>query len=205
MLFKPTITMTIYKYRKSEDETSKVFSCLRPICQLKSTRLLIVMASLLSLSYAIVFTQSNNNNYAFALSNNNTNSSKNTGLVQSSNNSNSTIPIMTKISNNGTYLVQLKWSNPTSLQSPNIPANKGFDMEVLFLNASAPLPNATHRGKQKMYLEKRFLMQVVLISQKYYNDRCLLTAMIYLFMITKVMFFGIRLTKCHEQGVDLKE
>ena len=49
---------------------------------------------------------------------------------------------MTKISNNGTYLVQLKWSNPTSLQSPNIPANKGFDMEVLFLNASAPLPNA---------------------------------------------------------------
>jgi hypothetical protein len=47
-------------------------------------------------------------------------------------------------------------------------------------------------------------MQVVLISQKYYNDRCLLTAMIYLFMITKVMFFGIRLTKCHEQGVDLK-
>ena len=142
MLFKPTITMTIYKYRKSEDETSKVFSCLRPICQLKSIRLLIVMASLLSLSYAIVFTQSNNNNYAFALSNNNTNSSKNTGLVQSSNNSNSTIPIMTKISNNGTYLVQLKWSNPTSLQSPNIPANKGFDMEVLFLNASAPLPNA---------------------------------------------------------------
>ena len=166
-----------------------------------------VMASLLSLSYAIVFTQSNNNNYAFALSNNNTNSSKNTGLVQSSNNSNSIIPIMTKISNNGTYLVQLKWSNPTSLQSPNIPANKGFDMEVLFLNASAPLPNAKtfHRGKQKMYLEKRFLMQVVLISQKYYNDRCLLTAMIYLFMITKVMFFGIRLTKCHEQGVDLKE
>ena len=49
---------------------------------------------------------------------------------------------MTKISNNGTYVVQLKWSNPTSLQSPNIPANKGFDMEVLFLNASAPTPNA---------------------------------------------------------------
>jgi hypothetical protein len=100
------------------------------------------MASLFSLSYAIVFTQSNNNNYAFALSNNNTNSSKNTGIIQSSNNSNSTIPIMTKISNNGTYLVQLKWSNPTSLQSPNIPAIKGFDMEVLFLNASAPSPNA---------------------------------------------------------------
>jgi hypothetical protein len=135
--------MTLYNsdtYRKLEDETSKVFSCLRPICQLKSIRLLIIMASLFSLSYAIIFTQPNNN-YAFALSNNNTNNSKNTGLVQSSANSNLTIPVMTKISNNGTYLIQLKWSNPTSLQSPNIPVNKGFDMEVLFLNASAPSPN----------------------------------------------------------------
>ena len=100
------------------------------------------MASLFSLSYAIIFTQANSN-YAFAQADNKgSNNSKNTGLIQSANNSNSTIPIMTKISKNGTYVVQLKWSNPTSLQSPNVPANKGFDMEVLFLNSSAPTPNS---------------------------------------------------------------
>jgi len=102
------------------------------------------MVSIFSLSYAMVFTQSSNNN-AFAVDNNNsssTNNNKNTGLIQSANNSNSTIPIMTKISKNGTYIVQLKWSNPTFAQSPNIPASKGFDMEVLFLNSSAPIPNS---------------------------------------------------------------
>jgi hypothetical protein len=102
------------------------------------------MASVISLSYTIIFTQSNSN-AAFAADNNNsssTNNSKNTGLIQSGNNSNSTIPMMSKISKNGTYLVQLKWSNPTAAQSPNIPANRGFDMEVLFLNSSAPIPNA---------------------------------------------------------------
>jgi hypothetical protein len=104
-------------------------------------RILIIMASISWLSYAIIF-QSNNNN-AFALdSNNSTNNSKNTGLIQSANKSNLTIPVMTKLSNNGIYRVQLKWSNPTSIQSPNIPANKGFVMEVLFLNASAPPVNA---------------------------------------------------------------
>ena len=145
MLFKPIITMVIYNIdtnRKSEDEMfNKMFSFIRPLCQLKSIRLFIIITSLLSLTSAIILAQSNNN-YAFALSNNNTNSSKTTGLVQSANNSNSTIPVMTKISNTGVYRVQLKWSNPTSMQSPNIPANRGFDMEVLFLNASAPPASA---------------------------------------------------------------
>ena len=145
MLFKPIITMVIYNTdtnRKSEDEMfNKMFSFIRPLRQLKSIRLLIIITSLFSLTSAIILAQSNNN-YTFALSNNNTNSSKTSGLVQSANNSNSTIPIMTKISNNGIYRVQLKWSNPTSMQSPNIPANRGFDMEVLFLNASAPPASA---------------------------------------------------------------
>ena len=145
MLFKPIITMVIYNIdtnRKSKDEMfNKMFSFIIPLRQLKSIRLLIIITSLFSLTSAIILAQSNNN-YTFALSNNNTNSSKTSGLVQSANNSNSTIPIMTKISNNGIYRVQLKWSNPTSMQSPNIPANRGFDMEVLFLNASAPPASA---------------------------------------------------------------
>jgi hypothetical protein len=101
------------------------------------------MASVFSLSYATIFAQYNSNT-VFAANNNNSsiNNSKNTGLIQSAINSNSTIPVMTKISKNGTYIVQLKWSNPTSAQSPNIPANRGFDMQVVFLNSSAPVPNA---------------------------------------------------------------
>ncbi|HEY7572125.1 MAG TPA: hypothetical protein VH796_12230 [Nitrososphaeraceae archaeon] len=129
---------------KLECYMSRVAGLLRPLRQSKSIRLSIIMASVISLSYTIIFTQSNSN-AAFAADNNNsssTNNSKNTGLIQSGNNSNSTIPMMSKISKNGTYLVQLKWSNPTAAQSPNIPANRGFDMEVLFLNSSAPIPNA---------------------------------------------------------------
>lgn len=149
MLFKTTSIMTIHTadtHDKLEYDMSRVIGLLRPLRQSKSIRLLIVMASVFSLSYAIIFTQSNSNT-AFAANNNNssntnTNHSKNTGLIQSANNSNSTIPIISKISKNGTYLVQLKWSNPTAAQSPNIPANRGFDMEVLFLNSSAPIPNA---------------------------------------------------------------
>src|SRR5262249_22661228 len=118
------------------------FGILKPFCRLKSVRLLIIVVSLLSLSCVMIFSKANSN-YAFAQANNNgNNNSKNTGLIQSANNSNSTIPVVTKISKNGTYTVQLKWSNPTSLQSPNVPANKGFDMEVLFLNSSAPTPNS---------------------------------------------------------------
>jgi len=138
--------MVIYHIRHitSEDETSNiVFNLLRPLCKPKPTQLIpIIVALLLSFSYIALLLIQSHDNYAFALSTNNTDGKKNTGVIQSSNNSNSTIPIMTKISKSGTYLVQLKWSNPTSLQSPNVPANKGFDMEVLFLNASAPSPSA---------------------------------------------------------------
>jgi hypothetical protein len=50
------------------------------------------------------------------------------------------VPILTKISDNGIYNVQLRWSNPIGIQSPNILPKNGFDMEVLFLNATAPEP-----------------------------------------------------------------
>jgi hypothetical protein len=101
----------------------------------------IIIVWLLSFSYAGFPVLSSNNHYAFALSNN-TNNSKNSASIETNANSNSTIPVMTKISDKGVYMVQLKWSNPTLLQSPNVPATKGFDMQVLFLNASASQPNA---------------------------------------------------------------
>ena len=43
------------------------------------------------------------------------------------------IPVLEKISDNGTYRVQLRWGQPPSL----LPEN-AFDMEIVFLNASAP-------------------------------------------------------------------
>ena len=43
------------------------------------------------------------------------------------------IPVLEKISDNGTYRVQIRWGQPPSL----LPEN-GFDMEIIFLNASAP-------------------------------------------------------------------
>jgi hypothetical protein len=54
--------------------------------------------------------------------------------------SSTVVPILTKISDNGIYNVQLRWSNPLGIQSPNILPKNGFDMEVLFLNATAPEP-----------------------------------------------------------------
>jgi hypothetical protein len=43
------------------------------------------------------------------------------------------IPVLEKPSDKGTYIVQLRWS-----QSPSLLPADGFDMEVVFLNASAP-------------------------------------------------------------------
>jgi len=63
MLFKPIITMVIYNIdtnRKSEDEMfNKMSSFIRPLCQLKSIRLFIIITSLLSLTSAILLSQSN--------------------------------------------------------------------------------------------------------------------------------------------------
>ena len=43
------------------------------------------------------------------------------------------IPVLEKISDNGTYRVQIRWG-----QSPSLLPENGFDMEIVFLNASAP-------------------------------------------------------------------
>lgn len=51
------------------------------------------------------------------------------------NSNNSKIPVISKISDKGKYRVLLMWGLP-----PNEFSKKSFDMELLFLNASAPLP-----------------------------------------------------------------
>jgi hypothetical protein len=43
------------------------------------------------------------------------------------------IPVLERLSDKGTYNVQLRWS-----QSPSLLPENGFDMEIVFLNASAP-------------------------------------------------------------------
>jgi hypothetical protein len=48
------------------------------------------------------------------------------------------LPIISEISDKGTYRVELHWSTPLDIQSPAMISKEGFDMEVLFLNASAP-------------------------------------------------------------------
>jgi hypothetical protein len=48
------------------------------------------------------------------------------------------LPIITEVSDKGTYKVELRWSSPLDIQSPAILSKDGFDMELLFLNASSP-------------------------------------------------------------------
>jgi hypothetical protein len=61
---------------------------------------------------------------------NNTNSSANTSQP----------PIATKISDKGIYQVQLSFISTLPMQSPNLLPKSGFQMEIDFLNASAPAP-----------------------------------------------------------------
>jgi hypothetical protein len=48
------------------------------------------------------------------------------------------LPILTEMSDKGTYKVELRWSSPVDIQSPAILSKDGFDIELLFLNASSP-------------------------------------------------------------------
>lgn len=50
------------------------------------------------------------------------------------------LPILTQVSDKGTYKVELRWSSPVDIQSPAILSRDGFDIELLFLNASSPEP-----------------------------------------------------------------
>jgi hypothetical protein len=49
------------------------------------------------------------------------------------NTTSSNIPVLEKLSDKGSYKIQLRWGQPPSL----LPEN-GFDMEIVFLNATAP-------------------------------------------------------------------
>jgi hypothetical protein len=68
----------------------------------------------------------------------NNNQTGNQGIINL-NGTNTSLPILSKISDKGNYQVQIRWGQP---QDPNLLPQKGFDMEVLFLNASAPVPTA---------------------------------------------------------------
>ena len=50
---------------------------------------------------------------------------------------NSTTPIISRSSHEGIYDVQLFWSVPQTIQSPNILPQKGFDMHIEFLDRNA--------------------------------------------------------------------
>ena len=56
------------------------------------------------------------------------------------NSTSSNLPILTKTSDKGIYKVQLRWSSPPGIQSPNSLPKNGFTMEILFLNATASEP-----------------------------------------------------------------
>lgn len=47
------------------------------------------------------------------------------------------LPILTEVSDKGIYKVELRWSSPADIQSPAILSKDGFDIELLFLNATS--------------------------------------------------------------------
>lgn len=70
-------------------------------------------------------------------------SSSNAGSIDANPNLqalNKTTPILSRTSHNGIYEVQLLWSVPQSLQSPNILPEEGFDLQIQFLDTNASDP-----------------------------------------------------------------
>lgn len=65
------------------------------------------------------------------------------------NSTSTNLPILTKTSDKGIYKVQLRWSSPPGIQSPNSLPKNGFTMEILFLNATAPEP--TNNANQSAF------------------------------------------------------
>jgi hypothetical protein len=69
------------------------------------------------------------------------NKTSSTTTIDTQLNSTSTnLPILTNTSEKGIYKVQLRWSSPPGIQSPNSLPKNGFTMEILFLNATASEP-----------------------------------------------------------------
>src|SRR5207245_10033289 len=86
---------------------------------------------------------SNNTNSSVNKGNNNTQQQTKTASTSSQ------PPITTKISEKGIYQVQLTFISTLPIQSPNLLLKSGFQMEIDFLNASAPAPtNKTIPQKQ---------------------------------------------------------
>ena len=77
---------------------------------------------------------SNNTNSSTNKVNNNTQQQTKTAITTSQ------PPITTKISEKGIYQVQLTFISTLPIQSPNLLPKSGFQMEIDFLNASAPAP-----------------------------------------------------------------
>jgi len=80
---------------------------------------------------------------------NNTNSSANTSQP----------PIATKISDKGIYQVQLTFISALPTQSPNLLSKSGFQMEIDFLNASAPAPTSKTNSSLGMLTSQPNIIQ----------------------------------------------
>jgi hypothetical protein len=71
---------------------------------------------------------------------NTVNSSSAVANSNSNSSDGSQAPVTTKVSDKGIYKVQLTFVSTLPIQSPHILPKKGFQMEIDFLNASAPPP-----------------------------------------------------------------
>ncbi|MDQ6862576.1 MAG: hypothetical protein M3044_02010 [Thermoproteota archaeon] len=106
----------------------------------------------------------------FAFGQNTGGGANQSGSVGSStgNNSNSTLttagtgsqpPIATKISDKGIYQVQLTFISTLPTQSPNLLSKSGFQMEIDFLNASAPAPTSKTNSSLGMLASQPNIIQ----------------------------------------------
>jgi hypothetical protein len=76
------------------------------------------------------------------------------------------LPIVTEVSDKGTYKVELRWSSPVDIQSPAILSKDGIDMELLFLNASSPeaTPQTMQENNLTMDFERSISSEVSNLS-----------------------------------------
>ncbi len=138
-------------------EVSVKYTCLSLICELKCFAFVLLCLIFVGAAAGVGQIDSTNtvmaqrDNASDQSLNNNINLSSSMsqtiepGNLGSSNDSQGTenqtsspkLPILTEISDKGTYKVELRWSSPADIQSPAILSQDGFDLELLFLNASA--------------------------------------------------------------------
>ena len=63
---------------------------------------------------------------------------------------NNATPVVSRLSHEGIYEVQVLWSVPQTIQSPNILPQKGFDMHIEFLDPNALDPAERIIGEQNL-------------------------------------------------------